>query len=196
MITINEQRTIRAIHSKPDISLREIVEQLGLGGVASASHIVNALERKGYLHKVGVATSKKYELTSKALALEEVINMKSVDLTPRHSISDTKVPVSPVEHQSTGSTNTEKFPQFWSSDFANGSSDTTANNLGTFLSASFTKILSSPIGLQRYGDLIVMSVLSVALVLPACHFLLRDQWLVAFVPIELLLLVLIILNKK
>lgn len=196
MITINEQRTIRAIHSKPDISLREIVEELDLGGVASASHIINSLEKKGYLRRVGVATSKRYELTNKALAFEEVINMAVVDLTPRNSLSEAAAVDSSIEHRSTSSESTEKFPQFWSGDFPSGSSDTTGKNLGTFLSSSFTKILSSPVGLQKYGDLIVMSVLSVFLVLPTCHFLLKDQWLVGFVLTEMFLLVLIILNKK
>ena len=128
MITINEQRTLREIHLNSDISLRGIVEKLTLGGVASASHIVNSLQEKGYLEKIGIATNKKYRLTKKALDLEEIINMKSHDLTPRgFSAVINNSGIYTVGGQSTTTVvdKIEQFDSFSSKNFPNSTSPVT-----------------------------------------------------------------------
>ncbi len=198
MITINEQRALREIHSNPNISLRVLVEKLALGGVASASHIINSLEEKGYLIKVGVATSKKYHLTAKALALENILNMKPEDLTPRELPTVTNNSgIYVIGAQSTTATSeeVEKFEQFTPKNFPNSTGDT-VKSPKEMLSASFTKIINSPEGLQKYGDIIVLGIILTAMVLPASYLLLKDKWIDAFVPIALILLAVLILNKK
>jgi len=198
MITINEQRAIREIHSNPDISLRGIVEKIGLGGVASASHIVNSLQQKGYLEKIGIATSKKYRLTQKALDLESIINMKTEDFTkPTELERVTNNSMYVMGGQSTTSAfdKMEQFEPFSSKNFPNSTGDITKGPK-EILSASFTRIINSPDGLRKYGDVIVLGVVLTVIVLPSCYLILKDNWANAFVPIALLLLTVIILNKK
>ena len=197
MITINEQRTLREIHLNPDISLRGIVEKLTLGGVASASHIVNSLQEKGYLEKIGIATNKKYRLTNKALDLEEIINMKSHDLTPRgFSAVMNNSGVYAVGGQSTTTAvdKIEQFDSFSSKNFPNSTGDI-IKNPKEILSAAFTRIINTPEGLQKYSDVIILGIILTGMVLPACYLILKDNWIYAFVPIALILLI-IILNKK
>ncbi|OHA89014.1 MAG: hypothetical protein A2653_01555 [Candidatus Zambryskibacteria bacterium RIFCSPHIGHO2_01_FULL_43_25] len=197
MITINEQRTIREIHSNPDISLRGLVERLNLGGVASASHIVNSLEEKGYLEKVGVSTNKKYCLTQKALSLEEVINMKVENLMPRDFQPVMNAGSNPVGSQFTtsGSDNVKEIEPFSQKDFPNSTGNADTNNLRTILSANFTKIMTSNDGIQKYGDVIILGGILTVMVLPASYLVLKNEWMNAFLPISLILLTIIILNK-
>ncbi len=198
MITINEQRTIREIHLDPTISLRGIVEKVGLGGVASASHIINSLQTKGYLEKVGVSTNKKYRLTPKALALKDIIEMKVDDWTHKTSEFLTSRSNSIGMHSTTSDLeNVEKFHPFSSKDFPNSTGeDETGKSVKQILSASFTRIMSSPEGIQKYGDVLVLAGILTVMVLPICSFVLKDQWMNGFLPISLILLTIILLNKK
>ena len=198
MITINEQRTIREIDSNPDISLRELVKKLGLGGVASASYLINSLQTKGYLEKIGVTTNKKYILTRKARGLEEVLNMKIEDLNPKKMSSIVNTGSHTIATPSTGAMSdvVNKIDSFSRTDFPNSTGDSDAESFKTILSASFTKVIDSPNGLQKYGDVIVLSVILAVLVLPSSYFVLRTSWMNAFFPISLFLFTMVILNKK
>src|SRR3990167_1981875 len=73
MLTENEQKVINILMSNPHISLRGIVKELQSQGVklsansvASISYIINSLEKKGFLKKVGVTTTKHYRLTEES----------------------------------------------------------------------------------------------------------------------------------
>lgn len=59
-ITINEQKVLDILKTNPHLSLREIVNKLNLTGVTTASYLVNSLERKGLIDKIGQNTRKIY----------------------------------------------------------------------------------------------------------------------------------------
>jgi DNA-binding MarR family transcriptional regulator len=202
VIPIKQQRAIRAINSNPDISLRDIVDIAGLGGVTSASRIINSLESKGYLKKIGVSTNKKYQLTPKALReLRDVLKDESF-LTKNLDIKKMDGVDLIIDTKSTSTLETPKLPQFISTDFATGSTggeDTVKSN-GIYLLSSITKIITSPAGFQKYGDEVVLAVISGVIVLPSSRLVLGDQWIQGCVLIVAALLLLIlfklILNKK
>lgn len=196
MLTENEKEVIRTLLSKPRISLRGMVKEINLGGVASAAYLINSLEKKGFVKKIGVATEKHYQLTEKALELKLDMVVKIIPgflpETPRGStyVSEN----ASIVVGSTGVNQKDSFPEYWSAEFKNGSghSDTGPNGR-TFLSASMTKIFDDPANWQRYGDLIVWAVILSVIVLPSAYKILKDQWLIGFAFVALLL---IIINKK
>lgn len=195
MLTENEKKVMRTLLSKPRISLRGIVKELNLGGVASAAYIINSLEKKGFVIKIGVATGKYYQLTGKALELklDEVVNIpRFLPQTQKGSVYVNEY--APLVVGSAGTNQNNASPEYWSANFENGSrhSDTSPNG-GTFLSASMTKIFNDPVSWQRYGDLIVWAIALSVIVLPSVYQILKDQWFIGFILVALLL---IIINKK
>src|SRR3989344_6745205 len=85
MLTENEQKVINILMSNPHISLRGIVKELQLQGaklsnnsVASVSYIINSLEKKEFLKKVGVTTTKHYQLTEESYKkFNQKINLRN-----------------------------------------------------------------------------------------------------------------------
>lgn len=201
MLTENEQKVINILMSNPHISLRGIVKELQLQGaklsnnsVASVSYIINSLEKKEFLKKVGVTTTKHYQLTEESYKkFNQKINLRNnfISLSKDFSQSDMQPPVTVG---STGAPDQNNFAGYLPKDFGNGSgrSDTT-QGIGTFLSASLTKIMDDSVSWEKYGSPIVWAIIFSAIVLPLSYKILKDQWLVGFVLVALLL---IIINKK
>jgi hypothetical protein len=193
MMTANEEKVLRLVYENPGVSLRDMVEKLGLGGVASAAHVVSALERKGYLRKVGTATKKRYELTQ--LAFETFARINFSDL--RHVPRTPDISNSPLDARSTSAPQNEAPPAYWSGHFPNASTGPTDDlPLGTFLSASVARIINSPDGWSKHGDAIVLALVLAIIVLPAARLVLGDQWALGLVVIGSFSLVAIIINKK
>ena len=103
MLTENEQKVINILMSNPHISLRGIVKELQLQGaklsnnsVASVSYIINSLEKKGVFKKVGVTTTKHYQLTEESYKkFNQKINLRNnfISLSKDFSQSDMQPPV-------------------------------------------------------------------------------------------------------
>lgn len=201
MLTDKEQKVINVLMSNPHISLRGIVKELQSQGaklsansVASISYIINSLEKKGFLKKVGVTTTKHYRLTEESY---EKFNQK-IELNNNFvSLSKdfTKSNIQPsITVSSTGAQEQSDSAGYLPKDFGNGSGHSdTSQGVGTFLSASLTKIMDDPVSWEKYGSPIVWAIIFSAIVLPLSYKILKDQWLVGFVLVALLL---IIINKK
>lgn len=202
MLTENEQKVIRVLISKPRISLRGIIQELKSEGskrstssVASIAYIINSLEKKGCVKKVGVATTKYYQLTEKAseLKLGEVIKF------PTHLIQSTQDvrrlnDIPQMVFGSTGNLNDTNLVEYLPKKFENGSGQSnTSPSIGTFLSTSIAKIVDDPVGWDRYGSLIVWAIILSVIVLPLSYKILGDQWFMGFILVASLL---IITNKK
>ena len=201
MLTENEQKVIAILMSNPHISMRGIVKELQLKGskisdnsVASVSYIINSLSKKGFLKKVGVATTKYYQLTEESYRkLSQNVNLED------NFISISKEFLQPCTHSfitviSTGLQDHVNSTSYLPKDFGNGSGQSnTDQNIGTFLSASLTKIMNNPTSWERYSTIIVWSIIFSVIVLPMSYKILKDQWFLGFVLVALLL---IIINKK
>lgn len=201
MLTDKEQKVINVLMSNPHISLRGIVKELQSQGaklsansVASISYIINSLEKKGFLKKVGVTTTKHYRLTEESY---EKFNQKIELNNDFVSLSKdfTKSNIQPsITVSSTGAQEQSDSAGYLPKDFGNGSGHSdTSQGVGTFLSASLTKIMDDPVSWEKYGSPIVWAIIFSAIVLPLSYKILKDQWLVGFVLVALLL---IIINKK
>ena len=185
----------------PHISLRGIVNELKLKGaklsknsVASISYIINSLERKGFLKKVGVTTTKHYQLTEEAYKKSnQKINLRNNLISLSKDFSQTNAQL-PVAVGSTGGQEQTNSTGYLPKNFENGSghSDTT-QNIGTFLSASLTKIVDDPVSWEKNSSPIVWAIIFSAIVLPLSYKILKEQWLIGFILVALLL---IIINKK
>ncbi|MEX1014601.1 MAG: hypothetical protein WDZ80_05580 [Candidatus Paceibacterota bacterium] len=75
-ITNNEYKTLKKLEIDSSTTLRELVKDLNLGGIASAAYLINSLNKKELLEKVGSRTRKKYILTEKA---KEYLSESKVD---------------------------------------------------------------------------------------------------------------------
>lgn len=201
MPTENEQKVINILMSNPHISLRGIVKELQLQGaklsansVASISYIVNSLEKKGFLKKVGVTTTKHYQLTEESYKkFNQKINLKNNFISLSKDFSQPSVqPLITVG--STGAQEQINTTGYLPKDFGNGSGHSdTSQNIGTFLSTSLTKIMDDPVSWEKYGSPIVWAIVFSAIVLPLSFKILKEQWMIGFVLVALLL---IIINKK
>lgn len=200
MLTENEQKVINILMSDPHISLRGIVKKLqsqgaklSVNSVASISYIINSLERKGFLKKVGITTTKHYQLTEESYRkFNQKIDLKNSFISLSKDFSQTNIqPTVTV-----GSTGQEQNNSagYLPKDFGNGSGHSdTSQSIGTFLSASLTKIMDDPVNWEKYGSPIVWAIIFSVIVLPLSYKVLKEQWFVGFVLVALLL---IIVNKK
>ena len=202
MLTENEQKIIIILLSKPHISLRGMIEELNLVGlklstksVASIVYLIDSLEEKGFINKIGTKTNKYYQLTEKAihLRLSELTKVsKYIPQTQKTSVYVSEN--TPLVVGSTGPTQNSAYPEYLLANFENGSHHSdTSPNAGTFLSASLTKIMDDPVSWGKYGNLIVWAIILSVIVLPLSYKVLENQWFVGFVLVALLL---IIINKK
>lgn len=202
MLTENEQKVIRTLILKPRISLRGIIHEHNSEGskrstssVASIAYIINSLEKKGFIKKIGVATTKYYQLTEKAheLKLGEVINFPSYSIQTVRNITQPNEHI-PVVLGSTGDSGNTEHRAYLPKNFENGSGQSNTNpNSGTFLSASIAKIVDDPVNWGKYSNLIVWTILLSTIVLPLSYQVLKDQWFMGFILVASLL---IIINKK
>src|SRR3989344_9350212 len=201
MLTENEQKVINILMSNPHISLRGIVKELQSRGaklsdnsVASVSYIINSLEKKGFLKKVGVTTTKHYQLTEESYKkFNQKIGLNNDFISLSKDFSQPNIQ-SPITVGSTGAQEQNNSAGYLPKDFGKGSGYSDTNqSIGTFLSASLTKIMDDPVSWEKYGSPIVWAIIFSAIVLPLSFKILKEQWMVGFVLVALLL---IIINKK
>jgi len=201
MLTENEQRVINILMSNPHISMRGIIKELQSNGsklsvnsVASISYIINSLEKKGVLRKVGVTTTKHYQLTEetyKKFNQKIELNNNFISLSKDFSKPNIQTPITV---SSTGTQEQNNSVEYLLKDFGTGSGHSdTSQGIGTFLSASLTKIMADPVSREKYDSLIVWTIIFSVIVLPLSFKILKEQWMIGFVLIALLL---IIINKK
>lgn len=201
MLTEKEQKVVNVLMSNPHISLRGIVKELQSQGaklsansVASISYIINSLEKKGFLKKVGVTTTKHYQLTEESFRkFNQKIDLKNNFISLSKDFSQSNIQPH-ITIGSTGAQEQNNSGGYLPKDFGNGSGHSdTSQGSGTFLSASLTKIMDDPVSWEKHGSPIVWAIIFSAIVLPLSYKILKEQWLVGFVLVALLL---IIINKK
>ena len=187
--------------SNPHISLRGIVKELQSQGtrlstnsVASISYIINSLEKKGFLKKVGVTTTKHYQLTEESYKqFNQKIDLANNFISLSKDFSQSNVQL-PITVGSTGAQEQTNSAGYLPKDFGNGSGRSdSSQGIGTFLSTSLTKIMNDPVSWDKYGSPIVWAIILSMIVLPLSFKTLKDQWVIGFVLVTLLL---IIINKK
>jgi len=187
MLTSNEQKTIRVLYDRPDASLRGIARFVELAGVASAAYVVNSLERKGYLKKVGKTTSKNYILTSKAK--KELINIPKGNEWEIAPILQQK-PAIPGE--GTTSHSQEDYLNFWPNNSADSTKGNSQDDSLSFANLILSKVkseINTKEGWSQNGPLIVRSCLTAFLVFPVTVAFLKNNWLYGFISIMFILFI-------
>lgn len=196
-----EQKVINILMSNPHISLRGIVKELQSQGVklsnnsvASISYIINSLEKKRLLKKIGVTTTKHYELTEELYKeYNQKINLKNSFVSLSEDFSRSTIQPK-ITVGSTGYQEQNDFTGYLPKNFDDGSGRSdTSQNIGTFLSTSLTKIMDNPVSSEKYGSPIVWAIILSAIVLPLSYRILKEQWFTGFILVALLL---IVINKK
>ena len=152
--------------------MREIAKELGLAGASSAAYIIDSLVKDGYIEKVGIATSKDYKLTDEALKIIPEILSKYVTTNHEQGFFEQNNKIETILNTN------EKFPKFLSPN--NGSVDSGGDNGLQILSKSITQIISNPITLEKYGEIIIFGTL-LLIALPVSRYSLGSDWFIGFI---------------
>ena len=192
VMTINEQNVIKALYFNSHISMREIARTLGLAGATSAAYVINSLEKKGYIEKVGTSTSKEYRLTN--LAMERIIPEIFHGKFEQIKHNESSLPTA----DQFGKAFSQSFASSENTNFGNGSAPISNGGLESFLSHSIPQIINNPVTMHNYGEIVIVGIF-LLVGLPISHKALGTEWLTGFTLLAFILSVVtlsIIILKK